>query len=133
MKNIILFIAVLLFTISSFAQTKTIDENLTQLMSAKNGLVGVENVATKMSQGISNENNKTVFITGVENLKTEFMQNALSELKREFSNDDVIAIYNEFTSDKIVYEDRTVNFFAKFRKLKGQYFKSVKELFVENR
>ncbi len=132
MKNIILFVAVLLFSISSFAQNKSIDENLTQLMYAKNGLVGVENIATKMSLGVS-ENNKTTFIAGVENLKTEFMQNALSELKKEFSNADIIAIYNEFTSDKIEYEDRTVNFFAKFRKLKGQYFKSVKELFIANR
>ena len=130
MKKLLLLVTVLFISISSFAQSKTIDQNITKLMYAKNGMGAIENVTTKLATGIS-ENKRTEFSTKLNSLKTEFIQKTMVRFKKDYTNEEITAIYNEFHSDKINYTDETNNFFAKFRKLKGEFSKSAKELYFQ--
>ena len=130
MKKALLFVTILFITINSFAQSKSFDQNLTQLMYAKNGMGPIENLTPKLVQGISEEH-KAAFITKMNTLKIEAIKNIKDQFKKDYTNSQIIAIYSEFTSDKINYTEETIGFFGKFRKLKGQFSKSAKELYFQ--
>ncbi|MCF6351185.1 MAG: hypothetical protein L3J23_09210 [Flavobacteriaceae bacterium] len=130
MKKLLLFIFVLLFTISSFAQEKSFEENITQLMYAKNGMSAIENITPELTKTIS-ANNKTKFSAKLDVLKTEFIQNTKAQLKEEYTNSQIVAIYTEYYSDKTNYTDQTNDFFSKYRKLKEVFFRDAKLLYVE--
>lgn len=131
MKNLFFFATFLFIAIGSFAQNKTFDENITQLMYAKNGMNGVEKITDQLALNISDDDKKVAFKTVLSKIKSDFIVDTKAEFKKAYTNDQIVAIYSEFHSTKINYTEQTNGFFHKFRALKGQFFKKAKQLYLE--
>lgn len=125
----ILFLAVL-FVVSTSAFSQTFEKDIKKLMYAKNGLGAVENITTKLSKGVA-ENDKAKFEKEMNDLVSRFIDNTVEELKTNYTNEQINAIYAEFHSDKINYEEETIQFFSNYRRLKGEFFRSAKELYYQ--
>ncbi len=132
MKKIFLLFTILFIAVNTFAQTKSFNQNITDLMFAKNGMGGIENSASKLSTEMTG-NKKVAFLNKMNTLKTEFMKNTISQFKKDYTNEEIVAIYTEFHSDIINRSDLHNDFFSKYRRIKGLYFKSAKELYFQYR
>lgn len=132
MKKLFIFATFIFIAINSFSQNKTFDENITQLMYAKNGMGGVEKITDQLANSLADDK-KATFTTTLNNVKEKFIIDSKAKFKQDYTNEQIVAIYNEFHSSEINYTDETNGFFAKFRKLKGQFFKKAKELYFEHK
>lgn len=130
MKKLFIFATFLFIAINSFSQDKTFDENITQLMYAKNGMGGVEKITDQLANSLSDDK-KSTFTTALNNVKAKFIIDAKAKFKQDYTNEQIVAIYDEYHSTKINYTDETNRFFSKFRALKGHFFKKAKELYFE--
>ena len=130
MKKIFLLVLVTL-SLHSFAQKDTEFEKVAlQLMYAKNGMGNVENIEKNMPNGVS-EADKSDFRAALHTMAENFKKHAINEFRRKYSTADLKAIYKEFTSDALVYEERTVDFFRFFRRLKAEFSRDAKALYFE--
>ena len=130
MKKIFLLVFVTL-SLNSFAQKDAeFDKIAMQLMYAKNGMGTVDNIESNMPNGVS-EANKPAFKKALSEMTANFKKHALTELRRKYSTADLKAIYKEFTSDALIYEERTVDFFRFFRKLKAEFSHDAKDLYFQ--
>ena len=129
----ILFIFVLTFaTIGLSAQSKKgpTDKAITQLMHVKKGMVSVNGITNELAEKIEPSKEKA-FRAEMDTFRGDMINNAMKTFKADYTASEIDAIYKECTSDKIDYTDLTNTFFAKWRRLKGEFFKHAKETYFK--
>ena len=131
MKKIIFALVFGFVAFGAFAQNKTNDA-ITKLMYVKQGMKTVNSISGELVSGVAAEN-VAKFNTEMKAYKENMLQKAIKTFSSDYSASQLDAIYKECTSDKINYSDMTNNFFAKWRQIKGEYFKNAKETYFKYR
>lgn len=131
-KVIISLILTLLMTIGLLAQTdKTPTKDaLEHLMAVKRGMETVNNITESLAKDIAIDK-VDLFRAEMKTYKETMLTTAMTEFKTTYSTSDIDAIYTECTSDKIEYTDQTNDFFKKWRKLKGNFFRQAKQTYFK--
>lgn len=131
MKKLIFAITLLFISVGIFAQGKAPSEKaITKLMFVKKGMSTVNTITENLSQKMDAKK-ATAFKVEMDTYKKNMLDKAMRTFKSDYTASQIDAIYKECTSDKIDYTDLTNNFFAKWRRLKGEFFKSAKETFFK--
>ena len=126
MNKLILSFVFTLISLGVFAQNKVpTDAAITKLMEVKKGMISVNSITDQLAQDFSTDK-ATAFKAEMAVFKTDMLSKSYAKFKTDYTADEIDFIYEECTSDKIDYTDLTNNFFAKWRSLKGQFFKNAK-------
>jgi len=132
-RIIITIVLTIVMSFGVFAQSKNAPtkDAVEQLMSLGDGMKTVNGITESLAKDLTVTNSEK-FRAEMNIFKVAMLKTAVETFTKDYTDTEVKAIYKEFNDTTIIdRSDLTNNFFAKWRKIKGTFFKSAKETYFK--